>query len=114
MKKLLILFFVVLNLSILGREVDMEQLKAQNDIMYINGEKEAFTGIARTYFDNGNIKEEIEFKNGMKDGTSKEYARNGSLREEAEFKNGEVNWNSVKCIMIVENYCFLKNGKIMR
>ncbi len=91
MKKLLILFFVILNLSILGREVDMEQLKAQNDIMYINGEKEAFTGIARTYFDNGNIKEEIEFKNGMKDGTSKEYARNGSLREEAEFKNGEVN-----------------------
>ena len=68
MKKLLILFFVVLNLSILGREVDMEQLKAQNDIMYINGEKEAFTGIARTYFDNGNIKEEIEFKNGMKTG----------------------------------------------
>ena len=99
MKKLLILSFIILSLSILGREVDMEQLKNQNDIMYIKGEKEAFTGTARTYFDNGNIKEEIEFKNGMKDGNSKEYARNGSLREEAEYKNGQLNG----CLLYTSN-----------
>lgn len=46
----------------------------------------------KTYYDNGNIKQENEVnKDGKPHGTSKLYHENGQLRTEAEFTNGIQN-----------------------
>ena len=49
------------------------------------------SGINKEYYENGNIKEEISYKNGKLNGVSKEYYENGSLKSESTFIDGVLN-----------------------
>ena len=49
------------------------------------------SGINKEYYENGNIKEEISYKNGKLNGVSMEYYENGSLKSESTFKDGLLN-----------------------
>lgn len=44
-------------------------------------------GVKRTFYDNGQLKTEENYKNGKKDGVSREYSKNGQLIAEANFKD---------------------------
>ncbi len=44
-----------------------------------------------TYFDNGNIKSVIHYKNGVRDGIAKFYWENGNIKQELSYFNGKVN-----------------------
>ena len=46
------------------------------------------SGIIKEYYDNGEIKEEVSYKDGKLNGIFKEYYENGSLKSEGRFKNG--------------------------
>lgn len=47
-------------------------------------------GIRKTYYENGQLKEEANYKNGKLDGEAKYYYKNGQLKEEANYKNGKL------------------------
>jgi antitoxin component YwqK of YwqJK toxin-antitoxin module len=49
--------------------------------------KEPFTGICYDLYDNGNLKDEQELVNGLKQGKGKWYHENGQLEEEGEYKD---------------------------
>lgn len=47
-------------------------------------------GVSKAYYENGNLKLEVNFKDGKKNGLSKEYYENGKLIGEANFKDDKV------------------------
>lgn len=91
MKKQFILGFLLLNLVIFTKDIEINQLEKREELLYEKGEKEAFTGIVREYYNNGNLKTEEEYENGERNGISKTYSRGGSLIDYIEFKKGLVN-----------------------
>ena len=56
----------------------------KSEIPYKNGEKE---GIGKWYYENGNIRREIPY--GKVDGIVKKYYESGNLEREIPYKNGE-------------------------
>ena len=56
-------------------------------ISEIEGDKEIKDGLCETYYENGQLEEEGNYKNGKKDGLWKEYYENGQLSSEEEFKD---------------------------
>lgn len=73
-----------------AREVEYQDIEVIGEIVCVKGEKAGYTGLVREYYSNGNIKEEVEYKEGYKNGYSKEYSRDGYLKEESEYKKGKV------------------------
>lgn len=68
-------------------------------------------GLIKSYYSNGNIKSEINFRDSVRDGEAKFYSENGILREERVYLNGRVeglvkNYSEaglLKEIFIIEN-----------
>jgi len=56
-----------------------------------------------TYFDNGNIKSVIHYKDGVRDGEAKHFSESGNVKQELSYFNGKVNG-------MVSNYD--ENGKL--
>lgn len=81
---------MVLGVIALGREVEFQDTEIRGEVVYVKGEEKGFTGLLRDYYENGNIREESEYKDGYRDGKSKEYTRDGNLREELEYKRGKI------------------------
>ena len=46
-------------------------------------------GIGRSYYPNGKVFIEENYKNGERDGVAKAYDENGKLLQQATFKNGQ-------------------------
>ncbi len=61
------------------------------DLVYEKGEDTPLTGFVENKWQNMNIKENTEYKNGLKNGTSKEYYKNNILKQEGHFFNGKKN-----------------------
>ena len=47
-----------------------------------------FSEVRKTYYESGELKSEITFKNGKQEGPFKRYYRNGKLASEGTYKNG--------------------------
>lgn len=54
----------------------------------LNGNQ--ITGIRKTYYENGSVKDIDNFKNGKAEGSAKRYYENGALKSEMSFKNGKA------------------------
>ena len=63
-----------------------------------------------TYYNNGNLEFEGEYKNGKRDGKGKKYYDNGNLKFEGEYKNGKA-WNGVIYNQKNNETYVLKEGK---
>jgi antitoxin component YwqK of YwqJK toxin-antitoxin module len=66
-------------------------------------------GYAKTYYENGRIKEEGNFKQGKKHGDFKGYNKNGSLKEECSYKDDKRHgkrrvWHDDGSLFVDENY----------
>ncbi len=88
-----------------------QQVEEKNGIYYQNGEP--FTGTYETFFENGQLKREMELKNGKKDGKVKIYLENGQISEIHAYKNNKMHgkwvvYNKINQITSVARY---KNGK---
>ena len=72
------------------REVDFEKLKydEKTGLVYLEGEKEAFTGIAKQYYEDKSLKAEVPYLNGKIEGIEKQYYPGGKLKSEANFIGG--------------------------
>ena len=98
------------------REVDFEKLKydEKTGLVYLEGEKEAFTGIAKQYYEDKSLKIEFPYKNGKMEGRGKEYYPSGKFKADAFFVDGLLQGKSTGYyengnLEYEENY---KDGKL--
>ena len=98
------------------REVDFEKLKydEKTGLVYLEGEKEAFTGIAKQYYEDKSLKIEFPYKNGKMEGRGKEYYPSGKVKSDAFFVDGLLQGKSTGYyengnLEYEENY---KDGKL--
>lgn len=72
------------------REVDFEKLEynEKTGLVYLEGEKEPFTGIAKQYYEDKSLKAEVPYLNGKIEGIEKQYYPSGKLKSEANFIDG--------------------------
>ena len=85
------IIFVLTSLTIFAeREVDFEKLEydEKTELVYVEGEKEAFTGIAKQYYEDKSLKAEVPYLNGKIEGIEKQYYPDGKLKSEANFIDG--------------------------
>ena len=85
------IIFVLTSLTIFAeREVDFEKLEydEKTELVYVEGEKEAFTGIAKQYYEDKSLKAEVPYLNGKIEGIEKQYYPGGKLKSEANFIGG--------------------------
>ena len=98
------------------REVDFEKLNydEKTGLVYLEGEKEAFTGIAKQYYEDKSLKIEFPYKNGKMEGRGKEYYPSGKFKSDAFFVDGLLQGKSTGYyengnLEYEENY---KDGKL--
>lgn len=98
------------------REVDFEKLKydEKTGLVYLEGEKKAFTGIAKQYYEDKSLKIEFPYKNGKMEGRGKEYYPSGKFKSDAFFVDGLLQGKSTGYyengnLEYEENY---KDGKL--
>ena len=112
-----LIIFIFTSFSIFAeREVDFEKLKynEETELVYVEGEKETFTGIAKYYSKDENSIFEFPYKNGKKEGRGKEYYLNGKFKSDAFFIDGLLQGKSIGYyengnLEYEENY---KDGKL--
>ena len=121
MKKSFIIYtfiiFIFSSFSIFAeREAKLEELKynEETELMYVNDEKEPFTGIAKDFYEDNSVKVEYPHKNGKIEGLAKEYYPNGKLKSEENYVDGQLNGKAITYyengnIEYEENY---KDGKL--
>ncbi len=111
------IIFLLNSFSIFAqREVDFEKLEydEKTELVYVEGEKEAFTGIAKQYYEDKSLKIEFPYKNGKLEGRGKEYYPSGKFKSDAFFINGLLQGKSIGYyengnLKYEENY---KDGKL--
>ena len=111
------IIFVLTSLTIFAeREVDFEKLEydEKTELLYVEGEKEAFTGIAKQYYEDKSLKVEFPYKNGKLEGRGKEYYPSGKFKSDAFFIDGLLQGKSIGYyengnLEYEENY---KDGKL--
>ena len=96
-KNFIIYIFIIFLLSSFNlfaqREVDTDKLvyNEKTQLIHYDNEKKPFTGIAKIYYDNGEIYAKIPYKNGKLEGKGKEYyQKSGNLMREVPYRNGSV------------------------
>ena len=112
-----LIIFIFSSFSIFAeREAKLEELKynEETELMYVNDEKEPFTGIAKDFYEDNSLKVEYPHKNGKIEGLAKEYYPNGKLKSEENFVDGLLNGKAITYyengnIEYEENY---KDGKL--
>ena len=94
MKKIKALFMVIFILLFVScgkpREVNIIDAEIREGIAYVKGETKAFTGIIKSYYDNGALKEDIPYKDGKENGIAKGYYPNGNLEAEISSKDNKL------------------------
>ena len=111
------IIFVLTSLTIFAeREVDFEKLEYNEEtkLVYVEGEKETFTGIAKYYSKDESSIFEFPYKNGKKEGRGKEYYPSGKFKSDAFFIDGLLQGKSIGYyengnLEYEENY---KDGKL--
>ena len=111
------IIFVLTSLTIFAeREVDFEKLEydEKTELVYVEGEKESFTGIAKQYYEDKSLKVEFPYKNGKLEGRGKEYYPSGKFKSDAFFIDGLLQGKSIGYyengnLEYEENY---KDGKL--
>jgi len=104
-------------LSLLFFSKAFAQIEKNENGIYLNENNETYTGIYYEYYDNGNIRVEMNLKNGIKDGYTNIYFLSGIKKEQRSYKEGEmhgtwITWNELEDKLAEANYNFgKKHGK---
>ena len=107
---------VVFLASCSAEEVDFAIIQERNGIAYLPNETEPFSGKATSYYENGQLELEANYKNGELHGLVRNWYENGQLKFEANYENGELhglvrNWYENGQLEFEANY---KNGELKK
>ena len=96
--KSLLLFAVLVTLPLLlggcGKEEPMaetkpvEELEVREGLVYIKGSDALYTGTNSVFYENGQKRAELNFKEGKADGLNVEWYENGQKKKESNKKDG--------------------------
>ena len=93
MKKIKVLFVIIFILLFASwskpREVNITDMEIREGITYVKGETKAFTGIIKSYYDNGALKEDTPYKDGKENGYYYLYNSNGTYRTKGAYSMGK-------------------------
>ncbi|MDC0157945.1 hypothetical protein OAK38_09295 [Verrucomicrobia bacterium] len=91
MKATLFALFVALLMVGCGEDVvDGSKLQDRNGVTYLPNEETPFTGRAESFYENGQKKEERNYKDGKWDGFYTVWYRNGQKEEESNWRDGKL------------------------
>ena len=82
---------ILLTLTSCGKEriEDMSKLELRDGKIYVIGENKPYTGTFIKKFENGNLREERNYKNGLRHGKQETYDKNSQLLLLNTYKNGK-------------------------
>jgi len=89
-----LIIFILTSFSIFAeREVDFEKLEYNEEtkLVYVEGEKEPFTGIGKDYYEDKSLRLVAPYLNGKLEGIVKEYYPSGKLKSEENYVDGQLN-----------------------
>jgi len=89
MKKLTILIAMLMAIGGCSNEVPSDKLQDRNGVYYEVNSQTPFTGIAVDYYENGQLKERGNYKDGEREGTVELYYPSGQLFVTGNLKDGE-------------------------
>ena len=89
MKKLLPILFVLIITSC-SKEVPSDQLVERDGVYYEVNSQTGFTGTSISYYENGQLEEKRNYKNGKRHGNQEMYFENGQLESKEEYKDGLI------------------------
>ena len=91
MKKIFFgLFFLTALVSSSQNRVQWDELISNEDSTFIYFKGKPFTGVGFIAHANGQLAEEVSFKDGKRDGLSRTWSLIGLVEEQANYKNGQL------------------------
>jgi antitoxin component YwqK of YwqJK toxin-antitoxin module len=90
MKVNIFLFLIFISQYVFSQEVTFEGIETKNEITYLKGTNEPFTGKVVAFNINGKKSIEIEYKNGKETGTNRSWFANGNLMNETQLTDGKI------------------------
>ena len=72
------------------KEIDLSKLENRSGVFYAAGETKEYTGKVTAKYDDGKLKFESQWKDGLQEGTQKQYYPSGKLMVEGTFKKGKA------------------------
>ena len=110
-----VFIYLILSLTLIGNAVSQNLVK--KDGKYVDETNTLYTGIYKEYFENGNIKVEMNIEDGVQDGYTNIYFNSGIQNEQRSYKEGKmhgtwITWNEMEVKLAEANYNFgEKHGK---
>ena len=104
MKKIPIVFSLVLLAACSSKEIPYENLVTRQGILYEVNSQTPFTGLSVVYHKNGQLEWRGNHKDGKEDGLHERYYKNGQLEWRENYKNGKLHG-------LYENYW--SNGQLL-
>lgn len=105
--KYLVIMLTLIAISYSSKEIktlEQNQVEIKEFIVYEKEEKKPFTGKVISKYQTEQLKNEISYKNGQRDGCSKYYYSNGQIKSEKIFKKGKIkSWRDYKENGILES-----------
>lgn len=71
--------------------IKLNQLQNRNGIIYSVNKTKPFSGNAKSYYKNGQIKDDLNFRDGKQNGIQEIYYENGQIGAIYNLKNGKLN-----------------------
>lgn len=92
MKKLMMGLIIATALVGCGeKKVQLNRLQNRNGIIYSVNQTKPFTGNAKSYYPNGQIQDDLNFKDGKQSGKQEIYYPNGVIKAVYNLKDGKLN-----------------------
>lgn len=85
-----LIVFALQSCFLIAQEVNYDQLERRDRIAYLKGSTTPFTGKAKDFHKNKNVKSEINFVNGYKEGVYKTWFESGNKEGIKYYKNNKL------------------------
>jgi len=89
MKKLLASLFVLLSVVVFSAEkIAIERVEVKEEKVYLKGQQTPFTGVVEKKYPNGRVEATLEVKDGKLNGKTFVYSEDGKIKKEENYING--------------------------
>ena len=75
--------------EVIETAVDLSKLQDRNGVWFLPNEVTPFTGLAQSFYENGQKKLEFNWKDGKQDGLATKWYESGQKKSEGSFKDGK-------------------------
>jgi len=89
MKKILASLFILLSITVFSAEkIAIERVEVKEEKVYLKGQQTPFTGVVEKKYPNGRVEATLEVKDGKLNGKTFVYSEDGKIKKEENYING--------------------------